>query len=119
MLLLLEGPYKRYYPLSTKASKSNRGVQMWNTCDYTEVYPRTGESGAGVKKLLLDVLLQTGYHGAHANQKGKKAEPHHCSVPSVKSQFANSTGKGGTMNILRKIVRTNTQPNKHAYYIDT
>ncbi len=104
---------------NTKASESNWGVQMRNACDYKEVYPWTGESGAGIGKLLLDVLLQSGYHGAHANQNKKNAEPHYCGVPSVNSQFAKSAGKGGTINIIRKIVRTNTQPNKHAYHIDT
>jgi hypothetical protein len=46
-------------------------------------------------------------------------EPHHWDIPSVKSQFAKSAGKRGAINILRKIVRTDTGPNKHAYHIDT
>jgi hypothetical protein len=49
----------------------------------------------------------------------KNAEPHHWVVPSVKSQFAKSAGKRGTINILRKIVRTDAPPNKHALHIDT
>ena len=52
-------------------------------------------------------------------EREKNAEPHHWGVPSVKSQFATSAGKGGMINILRKIVRANTGPNKHAYHIDT
>jgi hypothetical protein len=52
-------------------------------------------------------------------EREKSAEPHHWDVLSVKSQFAKSAGKRGTINILRKIVRTDTQPNKHAYHIDT
>ncbi len=67
---------------------------MRNACDYKEVYPRTGESGAGVGMLLLDELSQTGYHRAHANRKEKHAEPHHWGVPFVKSKFAKSAGKG-------------------------
>jgi hypothetical protein len=47
-------------------------------------------------------------------KRKKSAEPHHWDIPSVKSQFAKSAGKRGTINILRKIVRTNTRPNKHA-----
>jgi hypothetical protein len=81
---------------------------MRNMCDYKKVYPRMGESGAGVGRLLLDVLLPTGYHGAHINRKGKNAEPHNWGVPSVKSQLAKSAGKGGTINILRNFFRINT-----------
>jgi hypothetical protein len=54
----------------------------------------------------------------HKKRK-KSAEPHHWDIPSVKSQFAKSAGKRGTINIVRKIVRTDTRPNKHAYHIDT
>jgi hypothetical protein len=43
----------------------------------------------------------------------------HWDVPFVKSQFAKSAGKRGTINILRKIVRTDTRPIKHAYHVDT
>ncbi len=92
---------------------------MWNACDYEKVYTQPGESWAGVRKILLDVLLQTGYHRADANRKEKSAEPHHWGVPSVKSQFAKSAGKRGMINILQKIDRTDTGPNKHAYHIDT
>jgi hypothetical protein len=52
-------------------------------------------------------------------ERGKSAEPDYWDVPSVKSQFAKSAGKRGTINILRKIVNTDTRPNKHAYHIDT
>jgi hypothetical protein len=41
-------------------------------------------------------------------KRKKSAEPHHWDVPSVKSQFAKSAGKRGMINILRKIVRTDT-----------
>ncbi len=54
-----------------------------------------------------------------AAQMAAAEEPHHWDVQSVKSQLAKSAGKRGTINILRKIVRTDTQPNKHAYHIDT
>jgi hypothetical protein len=49
-------------------------------------------------------------------EKKKNAEPHNWDVPSVRSNFAKSAGMRGMINILRKIVRTNTQPNKHAYH---
>ena len=52
-------------------------------------------------------------------KREKSAEPHHWDVPSVKSQFAKSARNRGTINILRKIFRTDTRPNKHAYHIDT
>jgi hypothetical protein len=71
------------------------------------------------REVIVGCVSQIGYHSAHANRKGKRAEFHHWDVPSVRSQFAKSAGKRGTINILRKIVRTNTQLNKHAYHIDT
>jgi hypothetical protein len=52
-----------------------------------------------------------------AAQMAAAEEAHHWDVPSVKSQFGKNAGKRGTINILRKIVRTNTRPNKHAYHI--
>jgi hypothetical protein len=52
-------------------------------------------------------------------ERENNAEPHHWGVPSAKSQFAKSAGKGGMINIPRKIFRTNTPSNKHAYHIDT
>jgi hypothetical protein len=102
-----------------KQAKATVEYKCRTRCDYKEVYSQTGESGTGVGKLLLDVFLQSDYHGAHANRKEKNAESHNWGVPSVNSQFAKIAGKGGTINILRKIVRTYTRPNKHAYLIDT
>jgi hypothetical protein len=43
-----------------------------------------------------------------AAQMAAAEEAHHWDVPSVNSQFAKSAGKRGTINILRKIVRTDT-----------
>ncbi len=37
-------------------------------------------------------------------ERETSAEPHSWDVPSVKSQFAKSAGKRGTINLLRKIV---------------
>jgi hypothetical protein len=69
-----------------------------------------GESWAGDGKLLLDVLSQTGCHGAHANRKGKSAEPYHWGVLSAKSQFAKSAGKRGMINILGKLLDLTHNP---------
>jgi hypothetical protein len=52
-------PYKRHYPSSAKASKSNCGVQMWNASKDRQVYQRAGESWAGIRNILLNVLHKT------------------------------------------------------------
>jgi hypothetical protein len=52
-------PYKWHYPLSTKASKSNYGVQMWNASEDRQVYRCAGESLARIRNILSNVLQKT------------------------------------------------------------
>jgi hypothetical protein len=91
---------------------------MQNASDYKEIYPLMGESGAGIGKLLSDVLSQTGYHRAHTNRKEKKYRTSSSGCPICKETICKECWKGGMINIPRKIVRTSTRPNKHAYHID-
>jgi hypothetical protein len=63
------------------------------------------------RKLVIMELTPT--------ERKKTAEPHCWDVPSVSGQFAKSAGKRVMINTFRKIVRTDSRPNKHAYHIDT
>jgi hypothetical protein len=92
---------------------------MRNACDYKEVYPQTGESGLASESYCRMCYRKQVTTDFTPTEREKSAEPHHLGVPSVRSQFAKSAGKRGIINILGKIVRMDTQPDKHAYHIDT
>ena len=59
---LLEGPYKRHYPSSTKASTSNCGVQMWNAGEDRQVYQCEGEDWDEIGEILSNVLKKASHY---------------------------------------------------------
>jgi hypothetical protein len=69
-----EGIDQWHHILTIKKGKRYRGVCVRNAGDDEQMYEQAGQSQNVIGKLLSDVLSQTGYHGAHTNRKGKKAQ---------------------------------------------
>jgi hypothetical protein len=68
---LLEWNHHWHCSSTTKENKGYYcGVCVQNTGDSEQVYKQAGQSQNVIGKLLLNVLSQTGYHGAHTNKKG-------------------------------------------------
>jgi hypothetical protein len=74
MFLLFEGIDQQHHRLTIKKGKSYHEVCMRDAGDDEQMYEQAGQSWNVIRKLLSDVLSQTGYHGAHANRKGKKVQ---------------------------------------------
>jgi hypothetical protein len=75
MFLLSEEIDQRHHTSTIKKGKIYRGLCMQNAGDEEQMYEQAGQTQNVIGKLLLDVLLQTGYHGAHAIRKEKKCRP--------------------------------------------
>jgi hypothetical protein len=62
MYFLLEWNHQWNCASTKEESKSYCGMQMQGMCDDKKVYQRTGESWAGVRVLLLDVLQKATHY---------------------------------------------------------
>jgi hypothetical protein len=117
MFLLCEGIDKQHHTLTIKKAEvtveyacGTRVASNKCTSERVDLRMLSGSYCRMCYRKLVTIELTP-------TERKKNAGPHHWDVPSVRSQFVKSAGKRCMINILRKIVRTNTRPTKHAYHI--